>query len=302
MTLEHLSRRHSVRSYSPEPLSDAETAAVKAAVTAVNSHEAGLHFTLVTNSPDAFKGFGRSYGMFRGVRNYIALAVDSAAYDFMDEKAGYYAQMLVMRLVSMGLGTCFVGGTFSRRHLGVRLRAGWSVPAVISLGHPLENGDSPIAKITRKIAKRHSKSPEEFYSGKDPDVTAACGIFPNLMQGLEAASYAPSALNRQPVTFTVKRNSYRRRPDISETEITEHELPDIEILEAEAEMRRGVLSADCDTQISLDTESEYVIEASVKESGQLIDLGIAMWNFEQLFPGYWLWGNPATLLPCVSLP
>lgn len=286
MKIEELKRRRSVRSYSPTPLTEQQIAAIKAAITAVNSHEAGLHFSLVTNSSEAFKGFGRSYGMLRGVNNYIVLAIDSSSYDYMEEKAGYYAQMLVTKIVAMGLGTCFVGGTFSRKHVGVPMRAGWTIPAVITLGYPAVTADSTIARLAKKIAKRHSKSPEEFYCDNGLTITDAYKLFPMLPQALEAVSCAPSALNKQPETFAVTENCNRIKYDDTE----------YEIMDAEAQMRRE-LSSNKTEQIHLSRNPHYIIEARVKQPSQHIDLGIAMWNFEQLFAGYWLWGNPAIFLP-----
>lgn len=291
MTLDRLALRHSVRSYCDEPLSEEETAAIRAAVTAINTHEAGLHFKLIKDSPEAFSGFGRSYGMFRGVRNYVALAVDSKSYPYIEEKAGYYAQMLVMRCVGMGLGTCFVGGTFSSRHVDMPLRAGWEIIAVVALGHPAEDRrDTFIARMARRVAKRRSKAPAEFYKG-DIDLETAMRTFPLLLPALKAVALAPSALNRQPVEIRVSKSG------CSDEEVFTDRY-EREIMAVEAENRRFLLSPIVSVmQPSLMFDSGYAIEAGVVNKSQLIDLGIAMWNFEQLFPGYWQWGNPARFIP-----
>lgn len=288
MTLEKLAQRHSVRSYSTEPLSDSAVASLRAAITTINSHEAGLHFSLCLNAPEAFKGFGRSYGFFRNVRNYIVLTIDSASYPWMEEKAGYYAQMIVMKCVDMGLGTCYVGGTFSRKHLPVQLRAGWKVPAVVTIGYPEEEKEGFIARMVRKGAKRKSKAPLQFYRGNLP-WEAAERLFPNLLPALKAIALAPSALNSQPVEISIKENK------TEEDKISRHQD---EFREVEAESRRFLLSPISSAMpLRLNFDMDYEISAQVPSSKQLIDLGIAIWNFEQLFPGYWEWGNPARFIP-----
>ncbi len=298
MTLDLLSKRHSVRSYSTRPLSDSDKARIRSAVTAVNSHEAGLHFVLVTDSPEAFDGLGRSYGVFRGVRNYIALIVDSSSYKFMPEKAGYYAQMLVMKCVSMGLATCFVGATFSRRHLNVQLRAGWEILAVVTLGYPEDNSQTEglIARVTHKLLKRKSKGPLQFYAGDLPWGEVE-NIFPGMLDALKAVALAPSAMNRQPVSI------YVREKDGVDT-VEENDGTgryDTQFKQVEAETRRFLLSPVSSVmQPELDFDGDYIIEASVPKKSQLIDLGIAMWNFEQIFPGYWEWGNPARFIPATE--
>lgn len=299
MTLDQLAKRHSVRSYSTRPLSDSDKSRVRAAVTAVNTHEAGLHFVLVTDSPEAFAGLGRSYGIFKGVRNYIALVIDSSAYIYMEEKAGYYAQMLVMKCVEMGLGTCFVGGTFSRKHLDVQLRAGWSVPAVITLGYPEESEQKVgvMARIAHKIIKRKSKAPLQFYSGELPweDVEKE---FPLMLEALKSVSLAPSSLNKQPVSILVSRSNKVEKTDDLTEDAGRYER---QFKQVEAEARRFLLSpVNSAMQPALDFEGDFMIEAYVPKQSQLIDLGIAMWNFEQIFPGYWEWGNPARFIPEIT--
>lgn len=295
MTLENLARRHSVRKYSSRALSDSDKARLRAAITAINTHEAGLHFTLVTDSPEAFQGFGRSYGFFSGVRNYIALVIDDSAYRFMEEKAGYYAEMLVMKCVDMGLATCFVGGTFSRKHLDVQLRAGWKVPAVVTVGYPSDEKDGMFARLAHKVLIRKSKAPLQFYAGPEPWDKVEHKL-PELLPALKAVALAPSALNKQPVVIKVVTAD---REEISNaTGIDESIRYEREFKQVEAESRRFLLSpVNSMLQPPLDFDCGYTLTAEVPGKDQLIDLGIAMWNFEQLFPGYWEWGNPARFIP-----
>lgn len=290
MTLEKLALRHSVRNYSDRPLTESDKSKLKSAITAVNNFEAGLHFSLVTDCPAPFQGFSRSYGLFTNVKNFIALVIDKSSYPMMEEKAGYYGEMLVMKCVEMGLGTCFVAGTYSRKHVNVQLRAGWEIIALITIGYPSETTESFIARKARSFIKRKSKSPLQFYEGSLPWDEVEKN-FPNMLPALKAVSLAPSAVNKQPVVITV-------HPSDAEAD-NERTRYGLEFKQVEAESRRFLLSPLYSVlQPELDFENKYRIEAKVDHPKQLIDLGIAMWNFEQLFQGYWEWGNPARFIPC----
>lgn len=287
MTLDKLALRHSVRSYSDTPLSQSDKSKIRAAITSINSHEAGLHFSLVTDSPEAFQGFRRSYGLFKGVRNYIVLSADVSAYEMMTQKVGYYAEMLVMKCVDMGLGTCFVAGTFSRKHVNVQLRAGWEIIALVAVGYKAEEKEGKVASMARKFIKRNSKAPLQFYKGNIP-VEELESSLPLFLPALKAVSLAPSAVNKQPVNIKVisKNDSHSFSPHKEE------------FMEVEAEQRRFLLSPVYSVlNMPLNFDCDYLIEAYVDKESQLIDLGIAMWNFEQAFPGYWVWGNPAKFIP-----
>lgn len=259
MTIEDLAKRRSVRSYVPKPLLDSDRKTLEALITDINTHEAGMHLQLFTDSGAPFEGFRRSYGMFRGVKNYVALVVDNS-YPFMREKAGYYGEQIVMKAVELGLGTCFVGGTFSSGHVDARVRAGEELLCLIVLGYADEAHTSLAARLSRKIAKRRSKKPEDFFKS-DISLLEAEKLFPALGQGLEAVALAPSALNKQPVEIGIASDS--------------------------SEALNGSANSV--------SEDGVTVTATVPEDNpmQLIDLGIAMFNFQAVVSGYWDWGLPA---------
>lgn len=52
--------------------------------------------------------------MFSGVNSYFAMAGRRADL-CLREKVGYWGEKLVLEATRLGLGTCWVGGTFDRR-------------------------------------------------------------------------------------------------------------------------------------------------------------------------------------------
>lgn len=248
--LEMLRRRHSVRDYSCETVPDATVNSLKAELTMINTHEAGLYFQMRLDDPDPFKGFLRSYGMFRNARNYVACVVDTSYPDTV-ERAGYFAERFVIKAVSLGLGTCFVGGTYSADKVNVPLRAGQRILFLILFGIP---SPSPrgVMKAVTGLFKGKPRGAEAFFAGTQSEYKDAVTRFPNLEAGLEGVACAPSWMNGRPVRIGIR-------------------------------MSDGI----------------PCICASVPEGKEhnLIDLGIAKYNFAAAAEGDWEWGNGARFYP-----
>jgi len=152
----------------------------------------GIRMELVVNNGEAFKGFRKSYGMFSGVNDYVGLIADGND-DTATEKLGYYGELLVLHATAMGLGTCWVGMSGDR---SLRVSGNETLVCTIILGNTDEK-DSLKERLIRGFAHRKTKSAREMSAieGPAPDW---------FTQGMEAVERAPSAMNRQPVTFSCK--------------------------------------------------------------------------------------------------
>lgn len=197
-TLELLEKRHSVRSYSSESISAELRNALLAEVTMINTHESGLNFQLVFDNDDPFKGFMRSYGFFRNARNYLACVIDPT-FPNTEERAGFFAEQFVMKAVSLGLGTCFIGGTFSREHVDASMHVYEDLPFIVAFGFESQKGSSVISKFATKMIHRNQLGARDFFEGDDNNYKEATEKFPWLPKSLEALACAPSSLNKQPV-------------------------------------------------------------------------------------------------------
>lgn len=203
-----LEKRHSVRSFSDKAVEPAVLNKLKAAVTMVNTHEQGLKFQVITNDPEPLKGFSKSYGMFINPRNYIAAVVDTAAPDVY-ERAGYFAQQIVVKAVEAGLSTCFVGGTYDSKTVKAQLRAGEKVLFLILFGYGVEK-TRPVANMIAKFAHRKKMKPEDFFTPVN-GISRATEIFPDLEAGLKGVACAPSALNRRKARVFIRAIDGRER-------------------------------------------------------------------------------------------
>ncbi len=245
MTPEELRKRHSVRAFTDVPISDSDVKALKAEITMTNCHEAGLHFQLFFNEPDPFKGFSRSYGFFINPRNYLACVVDNSFPDTM-ERAGYYAEQFVMKAVSLGLGTCFIGGTYESLKVKARIRAGEQLLFLVLFGYPADK-ERVTARLLTRLIHRKDHHPRDFFEGDDKEYEKALSFFTWLREGLAGVACSPSSLNRQPVRIKMKGEG----------------------------KENALICAGVDTKVEKN----------------LIDLGIAKFNFASAAGGDWEWGN-----------
>ena len=184
--------RTSRRSYLEQDLTTSQLEKMNKLINQFNKI-GGFKIQLVTNDGKAFKGFSRSYGMFKGVCHYFVFIADTSDLH-ADEKIGYYGQLLVLHATTLGLGTCWVGGTFSKSKTPVTLSNNERIACLITIGMtPEEN--TKKEKFIHKLTHRKSKTAEQMYHSD----TAVPKWFHD---GMLAVTKAPSAMNQQPVCFT----------------------------------------------------------------------------------------------------
>ena len=185
--------RTSQRRYLPTPIDPAQQLQLQKTIDQC-CRRSGLHIQLICSRPEPFASFVSTYGMLSGVRNYIVLA-GSKDDPHLEEKCGYYGEEIVLTATSMGLGTCWVGGTFKKSACACHLTEGEKLVCVITIGHAAEMTTGRQSMI-RKVVRRKSKTIQELSSGLEQ----APSWFKS---GMESVQRAPSAVNRQGVLFTV---------------------------------------------------------------------------------------------------
>lgn len=192
MTLsDAISIRTSLRSYRPDPIPLHQQRQLEKLILQCN-RRSGLHIQLVCGRPEPFSSLTKSYGMLKGVHSYLVFAGPAGDPD-LREKCGYFGEMVVLTAVSMGLGTCWVGGTYDRRACLCHLAQGEELVCVAAVGLAPENL-SGRERLIRRVTRRSSKGAAELASG--------LGGAPSwFLSGIAAVQQAPSAMNRQDYRF-----------------------------------------------------------------------------------------------------
>ena len=155
----------------------------------------GFRIELITHNGEAFKGFSRSYGMIQGAQHYFGFIADTRD-GFADEKIGYYGELLVLLATTFNLGTCWIGGTFSKSKTPFKLASHERLACLVTVGYT----DVTLSKkeqFIHKLTHRKTKSTAQM---------SVCDITPPdwFLSGMEGVKKAPSAMNKQPIVFHYK--------------------------------------------------------------------------------------------------
>jgi len=192
--LEAIDLRHSRRGYLDTPIAAASIKQLQASIEQYIK-VSGLSIQWIEDGREAFQGFSLGYGMFSGVRSYLAFVGKTSDVN-SKEKVGYYGELLVLEATKLGLGTCWIGGTFNRKQCPATIREGETLVCLISIGNVAEKKGFKENAIY-KLAHRGTKSLKELYSS-DKQVPSW------FLEGMKAVQKAPSAINQQPVYFTYR--------------------------------------------------------------------------------------------------
>jgi hypothetical protein len=139
-----------------------------------------------------------TYGVIRGTSHFIAAAVKKKDMNLVD--LGLIIEHIVLYATELGLGTCYLAGTFKRSEFSKALELAEDevLPMIISIGYPKDGLDfiGSFFKLAAGSKKRKPWSELFFNETFERALTEAeAGDFAN---ALEMVRLAPSASNRQP--------------------------------------------------------------------------------------------------------
>lgn len=181
---EAIRERRSVRRFDDRRISEEIAKQLREEIEAVN-RESGLHIQLVLDEPTAYAGMMSRYGGFSNVKNYLVMAGPKSP--DLDERLGYYGERVVLLAQRLGLRSCWVGLTYSKRAAKKHFELADDEKSLLTVA--LGYGVLPQAP-------RKSKRPE--------DVAEADGPFPDwFLRGIESALLAPTAINQQKFRFAL---------------------------------------------------------------------------------------------------
>jgi nitroreductase len=197
---ELIDRRYSCRTYLDRPISTDYKARLREWMATRTDGPLGsqARFGLLAAAPGDRQALRRlgTYGFIKGATGFIVGAAQRAPNHLED--FGYLLEEIVLFATGIGLGTCWLGGTFTRSTFVSRfggLARGETMPAVVSTGYIGDDGTARIRE--REEGARRFRRDELFFDERigEPLATASAGGY---ARALEAVRMAPSATNRQP--------------------------------------------------------------------------------------------------------
>lgn len=194
--------RYSVRTYQSDPIEP--TSRVRLADFA-NTPEAGPfgnkpRFALLSATAgegESLKGLG-TYGFIKGATGFLVGACQDR--DRGLEDFGFLMERIILLATDLGLGTCWLGGTFTRSSFAdrINLQSGETVPAVASLGYAAERPRA-VDSLMRFFPRSHGRLPwERLFFDRDLGTPLSRQEAAEYALPLEMVRLSPSASNRQP--------------------------------------------------------------------------------------------------------
>jgi nitroreductase len=197
-----IQQRFSCRTYRREPLDkNIQSRLGKFAASAKMGPMGNeARFELVANSeqdPKRLRSLG-TYGFIQGASAYLVGAMDRD--QFNPEDFGYLLEQIILYATDFGLGTCWLGGTFTKSSFANKINAQSNevVPAVSAVGYiaekprRIETWLKSRSGTKRRLPWSQLFFDEDFSKPMDHEDLNGYGT------ALEMVRLAPSASNRQP--------------------------------------------------------------------------------------------------------
>lgn len=206
---ETVKARQSIRTYQECPLSESEKDKINHYIASLsNPFAVDVTFRLLENTPSKSGEKLGTYGVIKGASDFVGASV--APGELGLEALGYSFEQLILYITSLGLGTCWLGGTFDRSGFSnaMKLKEGDLFPAISPIGYPMAKKRvlESVARWAIKSGNRHEWS-EIFFANdfSHPLTPSEAGdyAFP-----LEMLRLAPSAGNKQPWRIIKDKNAY----------------------------------------------------------------------------------------------
>lgn len=190
--------RKSTRTYIDNSIAEDDIEKLKKLIYEINN-KSNLNFQFVKDCSDLFNGFKASYGLLKGVNSCIALVGNKNISQYKNN-IGYYGEMLVLEATNMGLGTCWIGGTYNRNECKkyININDGEELVCVISIGY-ISSRDNLLQKFVSRVNKKR-KDFNDILLEKDKEAPKW------VISGINSVIKAPSALNKKPIGYTFKNN------------------------------------------------------------------------------------------------
>ena len=158
--------------------------------------ESGLNIKLVIGSgAELFNGFRKSYGLFVGVQNYIAMIGSKELPERM-EKVGRFGEKIILEATAMGLSTCWVGTSYDKKAAATLCSANDALDCVIAIGYS-DKEHSLKERMMEYGMHRQNKAKKTLTEAENP-------VPEWFKQGMDAVYLAPTARNLRPFVFKYK--------------------------------------------------------------------------------------------------
>jgi len=139
-----------------------------------------------------------TYGMIKNAKSYIVGVIQKGPKAMED--FGYCMEKNILHATKLGLGTCWLGGTFRRSSFGskIGINADEVIPAITPIGHPSEKRSFRDSLVRFSAGSKKRKKWQLLFFRNDMVTPLSQDEAAEFTPVLESVRLAPSASNRQP--------------------------------------------------------------------------------------------------------
>lgn len=204
-----VNERTSVRTYEERPLSSKEKEKINNYIKTLNNpFQVNVSFQLLETDKAVNGEKLGTYGVIKGAKDFIGAAVEES--DLSLEALGYSFEELILYATSLGLGTCWLGGTFNRSGFAnaMQIKENDLFPAITPIGYPV--GKKRVTEsLVRWVAKSDKRKEwDELFFNQDFSNKLSKKDAGEFSYPLEMLRLAPSAGNKQPWRVLYTKNAY----------------------------------------------------------------------------------------------
>ena len=201
--IEAIKIRKSVRSYNGEKLSEDVTQKLNAKIASIEiKFGAKVRFEVFNIDDTSGIKLG-TYGVISGAKTYIAAVYEPSKYAQL--ALGYAFEQIVLYCAQIGLGTCWLGGTYNKSAFSkaVDLKGNELLPIVSPVGIAAIK-QSFMSKVFSKMSGQYTRKAFEsmFFIG-DFNTPLTESSENKFTLPLQMVRIAPSASNKQPWTVLI---------------------------------------------------------------------------------------------------
>lgn len=150
-----------------------------------------------------------TYGVIKGASLFVAAAVEKG--DRAMEELGYEFEKFILYATSLGLGTCWLGGTFKKGEFAkaIALAEEELLPIVTPIGYASEKSSFVDSVLKFASGSKNRKSWKELFYNESFNNPLSKECAGDYFMPLEMLRLAPSASNKQPWRIIKDGNKFR---------------------------------------------------------------------------------------------
>ncbi len=196
---EAVKKRYSVRNYSDQSVEEDKSIAIRNFINSIRNpfgDNVEFHFLDKIDINDD-KTLG-TYGVIKGAKKYIGATIELEHMSL--EALGYELEVVILYLAHLGLGTCWLGGTFNRKGFAKALNIGENeaFPIITPYGYPATTKHIKEIAMRKLIKADHRKEWNQLFFKNDFNSPLTKEDAGYLEFPLEMVRLGPSASNKQP--------------------------------------------------------------------------------------------------------